>query len=106
MNSSGIQPVEYKVLVKPKAVEEKTTGGLYIPDDTKQREQYGQIEGTLVAKSPAAFTFNYEGWPEGAEPPKVGEKVVFSRYEGNEIKGADGETYWLMADKAIAAVLS
>ena len=106
MNSSGIQPVEYKVLVKPKAVEEKTTGGLYIPDDTKQREQYGQIEGTLVAKSPAAFTFNYEGWPEGAKVPEVGDKVVFSRYEGNEIKGADGETYWLMADKAIAAVLA
>lgn len=106
MNSSGIQPVEYKVLVKPKAVEEKTTGGLYIPDDTKQREQYGQIEGTLVAKSPAAFTFNYEGWPDGAKTPDIGENVVFSRYEGNEIKGADGETYWLMADKAIAAVLS
>ena len=106
MNNSGIQPVEYKVLVKPKAVEEKTVGGLYIPDDTKQREQYGQVQGTLVAVSPAAFTFNYEGWPDGVEAPKVGEKVVFSRYEGNEIKGADGDTYWLMADKAILAVLA
>lgn len=106
MNDSGITPVEYKVLVKPKAVEEKTVGGLYIPEDTKQREQYGQVEGTLVAKSPAAFTFNYEGWPDGSAAPEIGDKVVFSRYEGNEIKGADGETYWLMADKAIMAVLA
>lgn len=106
MNRSGIQPVEYNVLVKPKTVEEKTAGGLYIPDDTREREQFGQMEGDLIAVSPAAFTFNYEGWPEQSPLPTVGSKVVFSRYQATEIKGQDGETYWLMKDKAIAGVLA
>lgn len=104
-NPSGIQPMEYNVLVKPKVVEEKTSGGLYIPEETKEREQFGQTEGTLVAASPAAFTYNYEGWPEGAALPEVGDAVFFSRYQATEVKGRDGEKYWLMKDKAIAGVM-
>lgn len=105
MNTSGINPVEYNVLVKPKAVEEKTTGGIFLPDSTKEREKFGQMEGELVAISPAAFTYNYEGWPEGAELPQVGDRVVFSKYQATEIKGSDGETYWMMKDKSIAGVM-
>lgn len=105
-NESGIYPQEYKVLVMPKQVEEKTQGGVFIPEDTKEREQHGQIEGTLVATAAGAFTFNYEGWPSDAPVPSVGDHVVFSRYEGQQIKGKDGKTYWLMADKAIQAVLA
>lgn len=105
MNSSGIQPMEYNVLVKPKAVEEKTSGGLFLPEETKEREQFGQQEGVLIASSAGAFTFNYEGWPEGADKPKVGDRVVFSKYQATEIKGADGGTYWMMKDKSIAGVM-
>jgi len=105
MNSSGFTPVEYNVLVKPKAVEEKTAGGIIIPDSLKEREEFGRIEGDLVAVSPAAFTFNYEGWPEGAEVPKVGDRVVFSKYQATEITGTDGEKYWLMKDRSIAGVM-
>lgn len=105
MNNSGISPMEYNVLVQPKKVEEKTAGGLYIPDDTREREQFGQMEGILVAISPAAFTFNYEGWPEDAALPKVGDRVFFSKYQATEIKGNDGEKYWMMKDKSIAGVM-
>ncbi|MDC0657056.1 co-chaperone GroES [Leisingera sp. SS27] len=105
-NPSGIIPVEYNVVVKPKAVEAKTSGGLYLPDDTKEREHFGQMEGDLIAVSPAAFTYNYEGWPAHSEKPKAGDRVVFSKYQATEIKGADGEKYWLMKDKAIAGVLA
>lgn len=101
----GINCIEYNVLVKPKSVDEKTTGGLYIPDDTKEREQFAMTEGVLVAVSPAAFTFNYEGWPEGARLPQEGDKVFFARYQATEIKGMDGENYWIMKDRAIAAVI-
>lgn len=103
--SSGINPCEYNVLVKPKVVEEKTAGGIFIPDDTKEREQYAMTEGVLVAVSPAAFTFNYEGWPEGTYVPQVGDRVYFARYQATEIKGEDGEKYWLMKDKSIAATI-
>ena len=106
MNSSGLKPVEYNVLVLPQKIEEKTKGGLLLPDETKDKEQFGQIEGTIVDASPMAFTF--EDWPEDAEDmkPKVGDKVVFKRYEATEFKGKDGEIYWLMKDRAIAGVLS
>jgi chaperonin GroES len=105
MNTSGIYPLEYNVLVAPKKVEEKTAGGIILPDDNREKEQYGQTEGTLVAVSPAAFTFNYEGWPENHELPQVGDRVFFSRYQATEVKGTDGETYWLMKDKSLAGVM-
>jgi co-chaperonin GroES (HSP10) len=106
MNTSGIQPVEYNVLVKPKGVEKKTAGGVFIPEQRLEREEYAQTSGMLVAASPAAFTFNYEGWPDGAEPPKAGDQVYFTKYEATKIDGSDGETYWLMKDKSITAVAS
>lgn len=104
-NESGIEPMEYKVLVRPKTVDEKTTGGLYLPEDVKEKEQFGQMEGLLVAVSPGAFTYNYEGWPADADLPKVGDRVVFSRYQATEIKGVDGNKYWIMQDKSIAGVM-
>lgn len=101
----GIEPMLYNVVVKPRKVEEKTAGGLHLPDELRTKEQHGEVRGELVAKAPGAFTFNYEGWPAGGRLPEIGDKVMFSRYEGREVKGKDGETYWLMADKAIMAVL-
>lgn len=105
-NPSGITPMEFNVLVKPKAVEEKTKGGIFLPDDTKEREQFGQIEGELIAVSSGAFTYNYEGWPDEAQRPQVGDRVVFTKYEAAEIKGQDGQKYWMMKDRAILGVLA
>ena len=101
-NSSGIRPMEYNVLVEPREVESQTKGGIYIPEDTREKEQYGQTEGVLVAMSPLAF--NYDSLPDGYAP-KVGDRVVFSRHQGNEVRGQDGKTYWLLKDKSIAGVL-
>jgi chaperonin GroES len=105
-NECGIKPILYNVVVKPRKVEEKTAGGLYMPDEVREKEQHGEMRGTIVAKSPGAFTFNYEGWPEDGKLPDIGDEVVFLRYEGRAIEGGDGEEYWLMADKAIMAVLA
>ncbi len=102
MSGSGIKPMEYNVLVRPKAVEEKTSGGLYLPDSTKEKDEFGRTEGVLVAVSPLAFS--YAEWPDEADKPKVGDRVFFSRYQATEITGRDGETYWLMQDKSIAGV--
>ena len=105
MNTSGIRCCEYNVLVLPQKVEEKTAGGLILADETREKEQFGQIEGVLVDVSPMAFAF--EDWPTDQEDkkPKVGDRVVFKRYEANEIKGRDGEVYWMMKDKAIGGVM-
>jgi len=85
-------------------VETKTAGGIIIPDQAHDQQQYAQMEGILVAASPLAFT--YDEWPEGAEPPKVGDKVLFAKYSGARVEGADKETYRLVNDKDIAAVLN
>ena len=101
MNTSGIYPTEYNVLVKPRTLEERTAGGLYLPDDKKEKDSYARMDGTLVATSPVAFT--YAEFPEGTVP-QVGDDVIFSKYQATEITGSDGEKYWIMKDTAIAAV--
>lgn len=105
LNESGISPMADKVVVAPKEIEEKTAGGLILPDDTKERDHFAQTEGVLIAASAGAFGFNYPEWPEDARKPQVGDRVVFSRYQATEIKGLDGKPYWLMTDKSIAGVM-
>lgn len=98
MNKSGIQPVEYKVLIKPEVVETKTAGGLYLPDQTKDKDQMAQVKGILVAIGGNAF----EDW-NGA--PQIGDNVYFAKYAGYVVKGEDGEEYRITNDKDICAVI-
>lgn len=102
-NESGIYPVEYRVLIAPIEVQEKTKGGIIIPDETKERDQFAQMKGTLVAVSPLAFT--YDDW-KGAEKPKPGDQVLFAKYAGAVVDGKDGRKYRIVNDKDIAAVLA
>lgn len=101
----GLRPVGYNVLIKPTEVEKKTKGGLYMPDDTVEKEGFARIEGELIAVSPMAFSFDM--WPEGMEDlkPKVGDTVLFAQYNAKEWRGNDGCTYWLMKDEAIIGVI-
>tara|TARA_R110000823_G_scaffold10540_5_gene36716 strand:+ start:1253 stop:1579 length:327 start_codon:yes stop_codon:yes gene_type:complete len=103
-NNSGILPTEYNVIVRPVDVETKTKGGLIIPDEKADRDGFSRTEGTLVAVSPLAF--NYDAWPDGTQPPQVGDVVVFSKYQATSITGRDGADYWLMKDKSIAGVIA
>jgi chaperonin GroES len=102
-NTSGILPTEYKVLIAPVEVDQKTKGGIIIPDETKERDQFAQMRGVLVAVSPLAFT--YDDWKD-AKPPKVGDEVLFAKYAGAVVDGKDGKKYRLTNDKDIAAVLA
>jgi chaperonin GroES len=102
-NPSGVYPTEYKVLIRPIEVDQKTKGGIIIPDETKERDQYAQMRGELVAVSPLAFT--YDDWKD-AKPPQVGDEVLFAKYAGAVVDGKDGKKYRLANDKDIAAVLA
>lgn len=105
-NPSGIEPIEYKVLVRP--VEEtgyvqlKSGFKLLKPDETKERDEHASMEGTITAISPLAFS--YEEWPKTAQKPSVGDTVIFARYSGITITGSDGGKYRIMNDKDIVAV--
>lgn len=104
-NDHGILPTEYKVLIAPKTVEDKI-GSIIIPDQTKERDQFAQMEGTLVAVSPLAFSYaKQEEWGNG-KPPDIGDRVLFAKYAGAVVKGRDGKDYRLVNDKDVAAVLA
>jgi chaperonin GroES len=98
----GIGCIEYKVLVRPIKADEKSKGGILLPDQTIEKDQNAAMEGTICGLSPFAFT--YEEWPLGARKPRVGDRVVFARYSGINQRGADGVDYRIMNDKDIVAV--
>ena len=100
-NNSGIQPVDYRVLVKPETLEEKTEGGIVIPDTIRGRHDMAGIKATLVAVGVQAF----EDVKDPAQRPKAGSIVAISKYAGYLIKGKDGVEYRLINDKDVAAVL-
>jgi chaperonin GroES len=94
-----MRPINQNVLVKADEVEEKTAGGLYLPDENKQRKQHAAEIGTLVARCDDAFE---EMKPESQ--PKPGDKVFFAKYAGAAVDGFDGEAYRLMKDVDITGV--
>lgn len=101
-NQSGIHPTEFKVLLAPKEVQEKTAGGIYLPDITKDSEKYAATEGVIVAISHLAFTYaTQEEWGDVA--PQPGQKVLYAKYAGLRVPGKDGKEYLLVNDKDIVA---
>ena len=92
--------------MQPIKVDEKTKGGIILPDEHKDREQFAQMQGTLIAVSPLAFTYaDAADWGD-SEKPKPGDKVMFAKYAGAAVKGKDGADYRIINDKDISAVLA
>lgn len=101
-NESGIAPVEYNVVVRMDPIEEKTASGLYLPQSKTDRDELAADEGTIVAVSPHAFS--YADWPEGTQPPQVGDRILMAQFDGRIWKrGAN--TYRLIKDKSVIAVI-
>lgn len=101
VNLSGIRPVEFKVVVYPKPVEEVTKGGIIRPATTVDTDKYATQEATIVAMAEAAFSEDF--W--GSDRPKVGDVVLFAKYAGLLRKGKDGKDYRVLNDKDVCAVL-
>lgn len=99
LNRSGMQPVDTKVLLKPDEVEEKTSGGIYIPETTRRDEQMAQIKARLIAMGGNAF----EDWREPM--PRIGQKVYVAKYAGVMVKGDDGNWYQVAHDIDIIAIV-
>lgn len=93
-----IKPVGYRVLVEPDKVDEKTKGGLFLPQTTQEREQHAAIKGTVVAVGENAWSEDLEPWA------KVGDRIIFAKYGGFEVE-EDGKTYRLLNDEDVVAVI-
>jgi co-chaperonin GroES (HSP10) len=98
-----LQPLEYNVIVQPDAPKEKI-GSIYLAPTTQDADRAASDEGVLVAVSPMAF--NFPDWPEGERKPRVGDRVVWNRYQGNLRKGQNGAPdLRILKDKDILAVI-
>ncbi len=92
-----IKPLADRVVVKPLPAEDKTKGGLFVPDTAKERPQQGEI----VAVGPGRVT------DEGKKIPievKVGDKILYGKYSGTEVN-FDGEEYLIMRESDIFAII-
>jgi chaperonin GroES len=100
-NTSGIVPVDLRILVKPDPVEEVTAGGIIRPDSVKDKQKYAATKATFVAAGENAF----KEWGETATKPKPGDRVLYAQYSGAREKGADGDDYCLMNDADLLGLI-
>ncbi|KAK1315243.1 hypothetical protein QJS10_CPA06g02539 [Acorus calamus] len=94
-----LKPLNDRVLIKVAEAEEKTAGGLLLTESTKEKPSIG----TVIAVGPGPLD------EEGNQKPLTvtpGNTVLYSKYAGNEFKGADGSDYIALRATDVMAVLS
>jgi chaperonin GroES len=91
-NKVTIKPLADRVLVEPLAAEEKTSGGIIIPDTAKEKPQKGTVVAVGAGKKDEPMTV------------KVGDVVLYGKYSGSELS-IDGTDYMIMKESDILAVL-
>lgn len=93
----GVRPLHDRILVRRMAEEEKTAGGLFIPDSAKEKPQRGEI----VAAGKGRITEDGKILPLEV---KIGDKVLFSKYAGTEIK-FDGTDFLMMREEDVLGIV-
>ncbi len=98
LSVSTVQPLADRVFVKLQEQEEKTAGGIVLPDTAKEKPQVGEVVSVGPGKR------NDDG--SRTEPEvKVGDQVLYSKYAGTDIK-LGNEDYVLLSEKDILAVVN
>ena len=95
-------PTQYTALIKPEEVEGKSDGGIFLPDNVRNRMQYAVDRGEIVAFGDGFYV------DRPGPTPKVGDKVIFDRYAGSLITIQEGDEridYRLVNDDKIIAIL-
>ncbi|MBJ7900516.1 MAG: co-chaperone GroES [Cyanobacteria bacterium RI_101] len=98
INVSTVKPLGDRVFVKVNPSEEKTAGGILLPDTAKEKPQVGEV----VAVGPGKR--NDDGTYSPVEV-KVGDKVLYSKYAGTDVK-LGGDDYVLLTEKDILAAVA
>ena len=96
MGKMSLKPLEDRIVVKPGEEEETTVSGIVIPDTAKEKPQ----EGEVMAVGPGRFE-------DGKRIPmdmKVGDKVIYSKYGGTEVK-IEGDEYLILSARDVLAVV-
>jgi chaperonin GroES len=97
MDGMKVVPLNDKIVVKRLEAEEKTAGGIVLPDAAKEKPKQGKVlslgDGKLL-----------ENGERASFQVKEGDRVLFSSYAGNEVT-LDGEEYLIMTEDDILAVV-
>ena len=94
----GVRPLHDRILVRRMAEEEKTAGGLFIPDTAKEKPQRGEI----IATGKGRVTEDGKVLPLEV---KSGDRILFGKYSGTELK-LNGEDYLMMREEDILGVFN
>ena len=97
MAKINLKPLGDRVIVKPMEAEEKTKGGIILPDTAKEKP----IEGTIVAAGPGKVSD--DGKTIKMEV-KAGDKVLYGKYSGTEVT-VDGDEYLIMRESDVFAII-
>ncbi|MCH7773304.1 MAG: co-chaperone GroES [Bacteroidetes bacterium] len=97
MSKLNINPLGDRIVVKPMEAEEKTKGGIILPDTAKEKP----VEGSIMAAGPGRKSD--DGKIVEMEV-KVGDKVLYGKYSGTEVT-IDGEEYLIMRESDIFAIV-
>lgn len=90
--SVNLKPLADRVLVEPAPAEEKTVGGIIIPDTAKEKPQRGKVVAAGSGKKDEPMTV------------KAGDTVLYGKYAGTEIT-VDGKEYLIMRESDIFAII-
>ena len=92
MSEVTIRPLHDRVLVEAAAAEEKTAGGIIIPDTAKEKPQRGKVVAVGAGKKDEPMTV------------KVGDEVLYGKYAGTELQ-VDGKEFLIMKESDIYAIV-
>ncbi len=97
--SVNITPLEDRIVVKPLDAEQTTASGLVIPDTAKEKPQEGEV------LSVGAGRWDEDGEKRIPLDVKVGDKVLYSKYGGTEVK-YEGEDYLILSSRDVLAIIT
>lgn len=92
-----LKPLGDRVVIRVLEQEEKTVGGIYLPDTAKEKP----CEGEIIAAGPGKLQ---EDGSRVALDVKAGDKVIFSKYAGTEVQ-YEGEKYLIVSERDILAIM-
>jgi len=94
---ANIKPIGDKVVVKQIEAQEKTASGLYLPDSAKKKPQEGEVVAVGNGRT-------LDSGERNTLTVKVGDRVLFSKYGGNEVN-VDGDEFTILDEDQVYAIV-
>lgn len=108
LNTSGIVPLDHRVLVLRDPVEEKSKGGIILPDSERDKQKWATTNATVIAAGALAWAeAKHDARQFGIDTafPEPGSRVKVGRHTGDNHTGKDGKEYTIVNDTDVTALL-